>query len=239
MTTEARPRPSARCRAAIRALPGARLVAACLCATTMVGWLPAAAAQEQSANVRLVAAARAGDQPGVARALADGATPNARNRQGESALLIGLKNERPELALQMLAAGADVNLAAVNGVTPLMAAAHGGYTDIVRALLAQGADVHATDQLRKTAMIYAAGEGHTEVVVLLLHAGIDPNAVYAHELTALMWAAGYGHSQTVRALLDAGAQTEPKDDRGMSALDIARDAQFPATAKLLEAAVCD
>jgi ankyrin repeat protein len=120
-----------------------------------------------------------------------------------------------------------------------MAAAHGGYTDIVGSLLARGADVNAADQLRKTAMIYAAGEGHAEVVVLLLHAGVDPNAVYAHELTALMWAAGYGHDDTVQALLAAGARAEFKDDRGKSAQDIAREENFPATAKLLDAAVCD
>jgi ankyrin repeat protein len=232
-----RRRPARRAAASGR-LPLARVIATCLCAATVAGSLPNAAAQE-SANVRLVAATRAGDQAGVTRALAQGATPNARNRLGESALLIALQNDRPELATQMLAAGADVNLAAVNGVTPLMAAAHGGYADIVRELLAKGADVNAADQLRKTAMIYAAGEGRTEVVVLLLHAGIDPNAVYAHRLTALMWAAGYGHSETVQALLDAGAQTEPRDDRGKSALDIAREGEFAATATLLEAAVCD
>ena len=70
----------------------------------------------------------------------------------------------------------------------------------------------------------------------LLNAGVDPNAVYAHALTALMWAAGYGHSDTVKALLEAGARAELKDDRGKSALDIARDGNFPATVKLLEAA---
>jgi ankyrin repeat protein len=239
MRTGARPRRPVRCSAPIRRLSGTRIAAACLWAAAMVALLPAAAAQEPSVNVRLLAAARAGDQAGVARALADGATPNARNREGESALLIALKNERPELALQMLAAGADVNLAAVNGVTPLMAAAHAGHTALVRDLLGKGADVNATDQLRKTAMIYAAGEGHTEVVVLLLRAGIDPNAVYAHQLTALMWAAGYGQTETVRALLSAGAHTAPKDDRGKSALDIARDGQFPATAKLLETGADD
>jgi hypothetical protein len=34
----------------------------------------------------------------------------------------------------------------------------------------------------------------------------------------------------------SGAQAQPKDDRGKTALDIARDGNFPATAKLLEAA---
>jgi ankyrin repeat protein len=52
-----------------------------------------------------------------------------------------------------------------------------------------------------------------------------------------MWAAGYGQSDTVRALLAAGARTDLRDDRGKTALDIARDSNFPDTVKLLQAAV--
>src|SRR5215813_3562988 len=84
-------------------------------------------AQEQSPNSRLLAAGRAGDRAAVTRALADGASPNARTRVGETVLVIALKNARPELAAQMIAAGTDVNLAAANGITPLMAAAYAGY----------------------------------------------------------------------------------------------------------------
>jgi hypothetical protein len=71
---------------------------------------------------------------------------------------------------------------------------------------------------------------------MLIAAGSDPNATYAHSLTALMWAAGYGHTETVRALLDAGARADFRDDRGKTALDIAREGNFTETAKLLEAA---
>src|SRR5437867_7403001 len=140
-------------------MPNAFLVIASLIAAALAGMPPAANAQEQSGNVRLLAAARSGDPPGVIRALGDGASPNARNRIGETALLIALKNNRPELARQMIGAGTDVNLAAVNGVTPLMAAAHGGQTEIVELLLAKGADVGAVDRLKKNAMTYAAGQG--------------------------------------------------------------------------------
>ena len=70
----------------------------------------------------------------------------------------------------------------------------------------------------------------------LLEAGVDPNAVYAHSLTALMWAAGYGHTETVRSLLAAGARVDLKDDRGKTALDIAREDNFSETIKVLEAA---
>lgn len=236
-----RPESKRRCAGGIRSAvpgwpPGAWLVATYFCAVSIFLAPPCAFAQDLGPSARLVAAARAGDAAGMARALAEGAAPDARNRLGETALLIALKRERPDLAQQMIAAGTDINLAAVNGVTPLMAAAHAGYADIVRVLLARGVDVNAADQVRKTAMIYAAGEGRTEVVVLLLHAGIDPNAVYAHELTALMWAAGYGHDETVKALLDAGAQRDRKDDRGKTALDLAREGNYPATVQLLEAA---
>jgi ankyrin repeat protein len=193
-----------------------------------------ALAQDLSINARMLAAARAGDQVAVTRALSGGASVNARNRIGETALVIALKNDQPALAMDMVNAGTDVNLAAVNGVTPLMAAAHAGQTDIVRLLLAKGANVDAVDRLQKSAMIYAAGQGSTDIVVLLLRAGVDPNAIYVHNLTALMWAAGYGKTETAQALLAAGASAELKDDRGKSALEIAREGNFVETAKLLE-----
>src|SRR5262249_3273888 len=88
-----------------------------------------AAAQDETPSIRLLGAGRAGDQAAVTKALADGASPNARNRLGETVLLSAIKSGRLELARQMIAAGTDVNLAATNGVTPLMAAAHGGYTE--------------------------------------------------------------------------------------------------------------
>src|SRR5437867_1073658 len=103
--------------------------------------------QELSINARLLAAARAGDPAGVSRALKEGAAPNARNRLGETALVIALKNDRPAMAKEMLDAGTDVNMAAVNGVTPLMAAAHAGESEMVKLLLAKGADINAVDRL--------------------------------------------------------------------------------------------
>ena len=78
------------------------------------------AEQDLSINARLLAAARNGDAQGVARALASGASPNARNRLGETALVVALKRNDVVMAQAMVDAGTDVNQAAVNGVTPLM-----------------------------------------------------------------------------------------------------------------------
>src|SRR5947207_4497070 len=148
----------------IRRMPRLCIVLTCQVLLAIAGALGAAHAQETSANVRLLAAARAGDAAGVARALFDGATPNARNRVGETALVITLKNGQTDLARRMLDAGTDVNLAAVNGITPLMAAAHGGHVEMVRTLLAKDAEIGAIDRLQKNAMTYAAGQGHAEIV---------------------------------------------------------------------------
>ena len=187
-------------------------------------------------NSRFLVAARNLDAAEIERTLREGANVNARNRLGESALVIVLKKDRLDLAQTLLAAGADVNLAAVNGITPLMAAAYGGHADMAMILLDKGAAIGATDRLKKNAMTYAAGEGHTAVVKLLLARGVDPNAAYEHGLTALMWAAGYGRVETMRALLDAGARADPKDDRGKSAIDIARENNQSAAVAVLEGA---
>jgi uncharacterized protein len=189
-----------------------------------------------SVNARFLVAARNADATGMERALAAGANVNSRNRLGESALVILLKNNKVDLALKVLAAGADVNLAAVNGITPLMAAAVNGQTAIAKQLLDMGADVAPFDHLKKNAMTYAAGSGSTEIVVLLLAKGVDPNAVYNNDLTALMWAAGFGKTPTVTALLAAGAKPGLKDNRGKTATDMAREEHFTETAAVLDAA---
>ena len=147
----------------------------------------------------------------------------------------GMKKGDLSMARTMVDAGTDVNLAAVNGVTPLMAAAYAGEVEMAELLLANGARIDALDRLKKNAMIYAAGSGNTEVVRLLLARGVDPNTVYDNELTALMWAAGFGKTATAATFLAAGARADLRDNRGKTALDMARDGNFQETVRLLEA----
>ncbi len=69
--------------------------------------------------------------------------------------------------------------------------------------------------------------------MLLLARGVDANAIYHNDLTALMWAAGNGKTDTVKALLDAGAKPGMKDNRGKTALDMARDGRHAEVVALL------
>ncbi len=90
----------------------AQVAIALLGAGLLAAALPGRAADdEMSMNARLLASVRNEDSAGVERALRDGAAVNARNRLGESALLVALKKNRADIAQVLLAAGADVNRA--------------------------------------------------------------------------------------------------------------------------------
>jgi ankyrin repeat protein len=49
-----------------------------------------------------------------------------------------------------------------------------------------------------------------------------------------MWAAGQGHMQTVKLLLAKGADKSLKDERGLTAFDMAKEAKHPDIATLLQ-----
>ena len=87
--------------------------------------------------------------------------------------------------------------------------------------------------MSKPAIVYAAGQGQAGAVDALLASGIDVNAAYEHQLTALMWAAGQGQLDTVKLLLERGARRDLRDDRGLTAAEIARQAGQSAVAAAL------
>jgi ankyrin repeat protein len=68
---------------------------------------------------------------------------------------------------------------------------------------------------------------------VLLDHGVPVDARYEHDLTALMWAAGAGSESTVQALLERGADASLRDDRGLTAGEIAGKAGHTSTAGML------
>jgi ankyrin repeat protein len=49
-----------------------------------------------------------------------------------------------------------------------------------------------------------------------------------------MWAAGQGHAETVKLLLAKGANKLLKDERGLTAMDMAKEAKHAPVVDLLE-----
>jgi ankyrin repeat protein len=94
--------------------------------------------------------------------------------------------------------------------------------------------VDPIDRLKKTAAAYAAGNGCVECMQALLAAGVTVNARLHNDLTLLMWAAPYGQVAMVNYLLEQGADKNAKDNRGQTALDLAREAKQDAVVPLLQ-----
>ena len=155
--------------------------------------------------------------------LDQGASPNARNRLGDTPLNTAARNGNLELVRLLLERGADVDQPNLARVTPLMSAAYGGHEAIVRELLAHKADVNASRPHPQDGDGLCGGQRQRRQRSALLDAGVDPNQRDAEGATALMWAAAYGKHDNVKLLLERGAEVNARDARGKSALAIATE----------------
>jgi ankyrin repeat protein len=191
-------------------------------------------ADQINKNGEFVLAAKAGRTERVSALLAEGVAVNSRDRNGDSPLNIAAAKGNDAMAAVLLRANADVNLANLSGVTPLMGASFSGKPELVKKLLSAGARLDPVDRVKKNAAIYAAANGCSACLTELIIAGTAINARLDNDATLLMWAAGYGQEAVVAMLLREGADRKAKDNRGMTAADIARDGNFMSVAKLIE-----
>src|SRR5262249_10067802 len=124
--------------------------------------------------------------------------------------------------------GADVNYRTPQGISAIMVAALEGDEETYRELVARGAQFDRADNTGRTPMHCAAdssNSGAREVVRDLLARGISPNLADNRGTTPLMEAAIAGNESVVEILLAAGADPGARNDRGKSALDLARENQ--------------
>lgn len=215
-----------------------RIIFQALMLTISIGAGPMALAQlgadQININGQFVLAAKAGKVERTGQLLREGAAVNSRDRLGNSPLNMAATKGNVALVKLLLDAGADPNLANLSNVTPLMGACFAESAEAIGLLLAAGATTDPTDRVKKTAATYVAANGCIPCMQALLDAGMQANAVLDNELTLLMWAAGSGREDMVRYLLAHGASKEPKDNRGMTALAIAREAKQAGVVALLE-----
>jgi ankyrin repeat protein len=165
----------------------------------------------------------------VVRALLDqGASVNAKDKNGTTALDSAAIKGKVDVVRLLLDRGADVSAKNNFGWTPLICAVMFGKVDIARLLLDKGAGVNAKDNNGFTALRWAAREGHADIARLLLNKGADVNAKDRYGNTALYWANAHGKTDVAKILKDAeGTATSAAAGKK----DVVRVVASPSAAK--------
>ena len=100
---------------------------------------------------------------------------NARDLNGQTALIAAINNRDHDWTGYLLQQGADPNMAGPNGETPLIAAARAGFGDAVDWLVQLGARVNDSNRAGETALIIAVQRRQVPIVRTLLNSGADPD----------------------------------------------------------------
>ncbi|MGM9514483.1 ankyrin repeat domain-containing protein [Roseateles sp. DB2] len=184
----------------------------------------------------MLAAAR--DQPSfVMKLLLSGVDPNQADAQRNTALHKAIMEES-ERVVKLLIEHPQTDVNALNqaGETPVMLAALRGRLPWVQALVRRGALIN---EAGFTALHYACSGPDNGVAAWLVSQGAELDARSPNGSTPLMMAAGYGSPDAVEVLLQAGANASLVNDKGLSALDFARQSGRPELMRRIQAALSE
>lgn len=202
-------------------------------------------ASNSDGNTLLHLLAIKGDTISIAKVLEAGANPQAKNKDGKSALDIAY--QRPNSLSHALSAeelvkkgtlssnssfsyfapavlGSNYNIRLQDGLTPLHLASREGHTGFVRLLFQRNIDINIKSASGTNALHEACRTGQLGVIRLLIQEGIDVQARDAKGNTALHIVMPLENRlQSIQLLLANGADPNIKDDHGDSPLHICID----------------
>ncbi len=173
----------------------------------------------------LVKAAKDGDRNSVVQLLNSGRKADSRNSYGETALMVSIYNNHPEITDVLLSAGANPNITDNKGNNALMVAAARNDTPAIAQLVKAGANIDQSNNIGDTPLLVSTLNGNLDAVKLLVHQGANINKANADGLTPLHVAAYSSNPAIVQYLLSAGANPTIIARGGYKPYDLAKDPQ--------------
>lgn len=194
-------------------------------------------------EMKLISAAERGDARAVQRLLEEGASVDARDEGGRTALIAAAYGNRLGVARSLIEAGANVNTKDQTQQSAYLISTSevGDDPRLLELTLRNGANVHSLDSYNGTGLIRAAERGHFRIVERLLQTSVEVDHVNNLGWTALLEAiilgdGGPRHTKVVRLLVGAGADVNLADGEGVTPLEHARRRGHEEIARILQAA---
>lgn len=173
-------------------------------------------------NKKLLRAAQAGDIDRIQQLLAAGADIETKNKEGETALFIASREDRPVVVQTLINAGANVHALTKSKSTPLTIAASCGRTPSAEALLRAGAHINAPNKDNITPLHMAAAWNKLATTQYLIRRGADVNIPSNDGQTPLHRAIAKGFFDIARTLIGAGANIHAVNKKGETPLNSIR-----------------
>ena len=165
-------------------------------------------------------AVRNGKVREVAVFLGKGADPEATDSEGNTLLMLAVREKDAAMTDLLLRARARVNARNLRDETPLMLAAWSRCEPCVEMLLERDALID-NPAAPWTPLHYGAHQGDARIVARLLQAGANANARSANGTTPLMMGAMSGVPEVARVLLKGGADAKLRNVNQDRAEDLA------------------
>jgi ankyrin repeat protein len=212
---------------------------------------------------KIIKAVQQNDVDAVKSLLNKGANINAKNRVGETLLIISIEHKCKEITNLLLQKGADVNIKQntytmtedqlpsylkqfiskpaktiiVGGRSALHWAVFKDDMDLIDTLLAKGANIDAVDAQGETPLHHAVTDGQTEIIKLLLSRGANVNFKESKfGLTPLHLAVIIPFeykTEIINLLLEYGTDIDAVTNKGVTPVQFALTANHPEIVKLL------
>ena len=151
-------------------------IVAIVAASAMLFASPVAAQNKGLDGISFVKAIQDGNNDDAVKLFTGNPTlVNARDLNGQTALIAAIDNRDRQWAGYLLQQGADPNLAGKEGETPLLAAARVGFEEAAEWLISMGAKVDTANRAGETPLIVAVQRRQVSLVRLLIKSGANPD----------------------------------------------------------------